>query len=349
MSENKIVKWCETLRSRRDWPKDVDEIEDLWNPVRKDLTVDGQVTLLTCLVEKDYVFRWLKLISHLLPDLFSKDHSFVALLEIIVDKIKGDMAQGDFIRGLIRIGEEYPEKGIELYSFLVDVSNDLTIHYAGLILGGAAKQRFNEVFEIIERDIEKDRVSVKVACLRALRVAFETEGKTEFLNRILDILEKMWEIKDLSVRTEVIQGYVDFRRYNHEVCEQKLLEIAEVGSSLERLTITNRLWFENLEDQTIEIKILYICSEDNNVSVLNSVATVLSQKGQAFLNDSLEIVRRMLKKGPSYYIRNLEYAVKKLCENNLEVCQTAFEKWDSDPDRTFRFRLMTLKDRLDMF
>lgn len=232
---------------------------------------------------------------------------------------------------------------------MVDVSNDLTIHYAGLVLGGAAKQRFGEVFEIIERDLKKGKISAKVACLKALRVAFETEGETEFPNRILDILGKIWEIKDPSVRTEEIQGYVDFRRYNHEVCEQKLLEIAEAGSSLERLTITNRLWFETLEDQTIEIQILYICSEDNNVSVLNSVATVLSQKGQTFLKDSLEIVRRILKKGQSYHIPKLQYTVKKLCENNLEVCQTTFEKWDSDPDIIFRFRLKTLKDRLDIF
>jgi len=240
----------------------------------------------------------------------------------------------------------FPKTTLLFSSFLVDVSNDVTIHYAGLVLGGAAKQRFGEVFQIIERDLEKEKVSVKVACLKALRVAFETEGKTEFPNRILDILEKMWKINDPSLRTEVIQGYVDFRHYNHEVCEQKLLEIAETGSSFERLTIANRLWFENLEDQTKEIRILNICSQDNDVRVLNSVATVLSQKGQGFLNDSLEIVRRMLKKGPSFHIPNLEYTVRKLCETNLKVCQETFEKWDSDPDMTFRFRLKSLKDLL---
>lgn len=349
MSEDKILRWCRILQSQKDWPRDDAKIENVWNPVRKDLTVADQVTLLTRLVERDYVFKWLKLISHLLPDLSSKDYNFVALLEIVIDKIKGDMAQGDFIRSLINIGERYPEKGVELYSFIVDVSNDLTITYAGLLLGGAARQRFSEVFNIVERDLKKDRMSVKVACLKALRVAFETEGEVEFPSKILDILENMWEIEDPSLRTEIIQGYVDFRHYNPEVCEHKLLEIAEGGSSSERLTITNKLWFENLEDRAIEIQILYICSEDDNINVLTSVVTILSQKGQAFLEDGLEMVRKMLKKGLLHHIPNLEYAVKKLCENNLKGCQETFEKWGADPDLAFRFRVKTLKDRLDIF
>lgn len=88
-----------------------------WYPVKRDLTVDDQVTLLTRLVEKDYVFRWLKLISHLLPDLFSKDYSFVTLLETIIDKIKGDMAQGDFIRSLIKLVKNTQRKVLNFIPF----------------------------------------------------------------------------------------------------------------------------------------------------------------------------------------------------------------------------------------
>jgi len=224
------------------------------------------------------------------------------------------------------------------------------MHASGLILGGAAKRRFDDVYKIIEQDLQKDNISIKVACLKALRVAFETEGVVDFPPRILDILEEMWKNKNPSVRTEVIQGYVDFRQYKPQACEQKLLEIAETGSSLERLTITNRLWFQDLQDQSIEVKILKICSEDNNVNVLESVARVLSQKGQAFLSDSLEIVRKMLKKDSIYHIPNLEYSVKKLCEENWEACQETFQEWhDSDRDPVFRLRLKFLKERLDRF
>lgn len=350
MNGESVKNWCKTLTSSRDWPHDNEAIEKLWKPIKEDLTPKEQVSLLNCLVQKDNIFKWLYLVSHLIPELFSEDQNFITLIEIIIDKVKNDMAQGVFIRSLIDIGEKDPREGINLYHRLIEVSSDLTISYSGLILGGAAKRRFDDVFAIIERDLRKDKISIKIACLKALRVAFETEGVVEFPPRILDILEEMWKNKDPSVRTEVIQGYVDFRRYNPQVCEQKLLEIARTGSSLERLTITNRLWFQDLQDQSIEVEILKICSEDNNVNVFESVAHVLSRKGQAYLNDSLEIVRKMLKKYSLYDIPDLEYSVQKLCEKNREACQETFQKWhDSDKDLVFRFHLKSLKERLDRF
>jgi len=339
----KVQTWCETLTTSKDWPIDNEEINKLWKPVEKDLTSEEQISLLNCLVQNSNVFRWLKLISYVLPNLFSEDQNFINLIEIVVDKVKGDMAQGIFIRSLINMGERDPEKGISLYSRIIEVSSDSTIHYSGLILGGASKKRFDKVYKIIKKDLQTEKVSVKVACLKALRVAFEAGEERQFQPEILDILEDMLEIKDPSLQTEVIQGYLDFDRFESRKCEQKLLEIANTGNSLARLTIADRLWFGKLEDQSKEIEILEICSEDNNIRVLESVARVLSRKGQAFLSDSLGIVRRLLKKPSHLYVPNLNYYFKELCKNELDACLSTLEKWkDCDTDPVFQFRISEL-------
>jgi len=343
VNKKKVNKLCENLITSREWPRDDEEIEKLWEPIKKDLTSQDQTILLTCLVQNDNVFKWLKLISYLLPSLFSEDRDFINLIEIVVDKVKGDMAQGDFIRSLINIGEKDPENGIGLYSRLIEVASDSAISYSGLILGGAAKKRFDEAFQIVKKDLQNEKMSVKVACLKALRVAFETKTDEKFPSEILDILEDMWEIGDPSVRTEVIQGYIDFDKFDPQKCEQRLLEIATNGDSSARFTITSRLWFTNLEDQSIEVEILKICSEDNDINVLENIARVLSRKGQKFLDDSLEIVKRMLKKPVYVSLPSLDYCLRELCKNKREYCVATFEKWkDADPDLVFRLRLSRL-------
>jgi hypothetical protein len=350
MSENKIEEWCRKLRTSKDWPIAVSEIENVWRPITDELAHNEQVSLLTCLVEKDRVFRWLKLISHVIPEIFSEDYNFANLLGIIIDKIKGDMAQGDFIRSLIEIGERHPEKGISLYSFLIKRSNDSTIPYAGLILGGAGKIKFKEVFETIKTDIQNEKSMIQVACLKALRVAFEKPQDTKFPPEILDLLDKMWKSDDTRVRAEVIQSYIDFREYYPEICEQKLLEIVKNEGSEERFIITNRLSFEDLKDQSIEIKILHICSEDNSLYVLRNLLLIISQKGHRFLEDSLEIIRKILKKENYSDLSNFDYSVKKLYEHNPEACEKTFQKWyKSDPDSFFHYKLKYLLERIGRY
>ena len=339
MDEKKVKESCKTLTASRDWPIDTEAIEKLWSPIRKDFTLQEKVLLLKCLVQNDSVFRWLHLVSHVLPDVVSEDQNFINLIEIVVDKVKGDMAQGIFIRSLINIGERNPEMGIRLYTQLIDVSNDAVIPYSGLLLGGAAKKEFDKVFKIIKEDLGK-RISVKVACLRALRVAFETNGPIQSVPVILNIFERMSLIPDHSIQIEVIRGLIDFDKFDPERCEKRLLEIATKGNSIARFTILDRIWFQSLNTQSKEIEILKICVEDNNVNVLESVARILSRKGQAFLEDSLEIVKRMLKKPVDSFVPDLSYYLKELCKNEPKSCIKTFQKWvESDQDLVFKFRV----------
>lgn len=352
MVVEKIEEMCQRLMENKGWPHKKEEFDDLWNPIKDKLTNEEQLGLLRCIAEKDYVFKWLDLFGYLLPDYLSLEEDFIYFLEIVIEKIKNDMAQGPFIRGLIKSGERKPQEAIEFYSKMIETSNDLVLPYSGLILGGAAKKKFVDAFNTINWGIEKGGTIAMIAGLKALRVAFEVKGEVAPPPpAIIDVLNVMWALNEDLLRMEVIQAYFDFSKYYPEVCEQRLLKIVEDGGSNERYAITRRLWFENLQDQRIEIQILKICAEDNNPNVLESVATVLSQKGQAFLEDSLEMVRKMIQNRNVYPSPNLEYYVKKLCEKTPETCERTFQQWydAAENDKAFQIRLKFFKERIGRF
>jgi hypothetical protein len=202
MAKN-VSQWCDELTTQRKFAFSKDEIEETWEPVKKELKNDEQIDLLICLIKRDSVFKWLYVISYYLSSLFSEEQNFTTLIEIVIDKIKGDMAQGVFVQSLINIGESDPERAIHFYSKLIETANETTIHYAGLILGGAAKRKFPETFEKIKTGLREGTPAVKVACLKALRVAFETKGKTEFPEEIFEIMEQMLKSPESILKMEV--------------------------------------------------------------------------------------------------------------------------------------------------
>ena len=340
MTKRRVEDICKSLIASKEWPKDKRRIEELWKPLTKELDAKEQIQLLRCLSKNDYIFKWLGLISHVLPDLASEDQNFTDLLEYIVNKIKGDMAQGEFIRSLINIGEMYPEKAIGLYSRLTKVAGDSLIHYSGLILGGAGKKDFPKVFSIIKNDFQTGKTSTQVACLKALRVGLEKTEQFLFSEEIFALLESALSIQDRFVQIETVQAYIDFDRLKPEICGDRLLEIARKGNSTLRLAIADRLWLDNLQNTKKEIEILRLCSEDNDVRVLESVARVLSRKGQAFLEESLEIVRAWLKRPIYFDIPLLDYYLGELGRNKLKDALEVVERWIvSDRDKVFHFRI----------
>lgn len=349
MNLTKVSNWCNTLETSRKYPLTKEEIVDIWKPVQEDLAAEEQISLLICLVKTGSVFRWLYLISYFLPDLFSDSQYVINLTELVIDKIKNDMAQGVFIRSLIDSGEKHPDTALKLYSRLSAVANEVTIHYSGLILGGAARKRFDEIFGIIKNDLQKGSAPVKVACIKALRVAFETENETNFPPEIWDLLEQMSETGEPFLQSEVINAYIDFDRFNHEKCEQKLVEIATAGDSSARFTISNRLWFSNLADQKKEIELLKLCANDKDSRVLANIARVLARKGQAFLKDSLEITKKILENYKDYNMSEIDYYVEELCKNDVKACLATFDEWSKIEHGTvFQFRVSEIFQKLQM-
>ena len=182
METKKEEKWFKVLTSSRAYPLKNEEINEIWGPIKADLNDEEQIRLLENLAQKDDVFKWLHLISNLLPSLFSENTEFMKLVEIVVEKIKNDMAQGIFIRSLIDTGEKNADLVIKIYAKLPEGVNDLTVEYTGLILGGAAKNKFSETLVVINNGFKSTRIAIKVASLKALRVSSESEYLTAWKN-----------------------------------------------------------------------------------------------------------------------------------------------------------------------
>ena len=161
------------------------EVENFLKPFQ----VDNQklITILEFLIE-DYIFRWLDFICLKLPVL-ATENNFVNLLKKIILKIMNDMAQHNFIRALISIGEHDAKLGISLYQQMILNGDPDLIAYSSFPLGGAGKSQFNEVFTLIKEGLENQNPNLKAASIKTLRVIFEGSNKIEKATEIFRLLD----------------------------------------------------------------------------------------------------------------------------------------------------------------
>jgi hypothetical protein len=142
-----------------------------------------------------------------------------------------------------------------------------------------------------------------------------------------------------QVKIEAIQGFIDFDKANPEVCEEALKNIAKAGPSSLRLVIVDRLWLTNLEGRENEIEILKSCAKDNDQRVIESVARVLSKKGQTFIAVSLEIIRELVKKPFSYHGPMFDYYLQEFGKDNLSIILDGIKRRaKSDKDDIWTFK-----------
>jgi hypothetical protein len=340
MDPKKVEELCKSLIKERKWPVKRAEIEEIWLPIREELSEKEQIMFLICLSREDYIFPWLNLISYAIPNLPAEESVLTELIENIVEKVKNDLAQGDFIKSLIDLGKNQPDQAIKLYKKLVKKEDISLIHYSGLILGGVARSNLERAFSTIKEDFNSGSYSVQVACIKALRVGLEKTDFPEIADEVFTILGDAMKQPDESLKIEALQAYVDFDRIRPVTSESVLLEIAKTGPSLLRLVIVDRLWLTNLESRKNEIKILKLCSQDNDKRVVESLARVLSKKGHSFFADSLDIIKELLKKPYSVQGPMFEYYLQEFGKGKLDGIVESFENWVKDSkDRTLRFKV----------
>lgn len=136
------------------------------------------------MADDDYIFRWLDFISTKIS-LVSEQTDFLSLLKKIILKIKNDMAQGNFIRALISIGEQDARLGISLYQRMVLNEDPDLLAYSSFPLGGAGKKQFDEVFEHVKEGLKSPNPIQKAASIKTLRVIFEVLTRLKMAMRFL--------------------------------------------------------------------------------------------------------------------------------------------------------------------
>jgi len=346
MSSTQVEDICKSLVGKRVWPIKQNEIEEIWGPIKEKLNSKEQMQLLICLSKENYIFPYLRLMSYVIPSLSASEDGFIELLGNVVAKVKNDLAQGDFVKGLIDLGEKQSDQAIELYKSLIKTGDSSLIHYSGLILGGAAKKDFQKVFATIREDFPTGFYPVQVACIKALRVGLEKSDFSATSEEVFALLKAALGQPDDSLKIEAIQAYIDFDKVKPDLCEETLKDVAKTGPSLLRLVIIDRLWLTSLEKRENEIEILKLCSQDDDQRVIESIARVLSKKGQSFLGDSLEIIKELLKK--PYYVHGpmFDYYLREFGKGKLDTILESIKQWvKDDKDKTMSFKVsMALGD-----
>ena len=134
-------------------------------------TDDKKIKLLSELSTN--IFDYLKYITKLIYDIIDFNLDYLNVLEKIVDKLKFDLAQGDFIDTLISIGKD---KNINLYIYIKENSkNDVLLEYSGLILGGYYKNHNEEITD--DLFTVGNNISETTKKIKTIMVIYEDEKK----------------------------------------------------------------------------------------------------------------------------------------------------------------------------
>jgi hypothetical protein len=305
------------------------EVENFLEPFQ----VDNQklISILEFLVE-DYIFRWLDFICLKLPVL-ATEKNFVNLLKKIILKIKNDMAQGNFIRALISIGEQDAKLGISLYKQMILNGDPDLLAYSSLPLGGAGKKQFDEVFVLIKEGLKNQNPNLRAVSIKTLRVIFEGSSKMEKSHEIFRLLDtNSSEMVDPVVRFEVAAAYFDFNTFKYDVCLQHLLRLAESGNSEMRVMLANTIMLRDLAKKEDEIEILSICAKDENKNVLSRVAMALARKGSEFPEKSLRIIKDWIVNNKYFAVSEIDYTAKELGKAHLDRCINEVVSWIEEKD-----------------
>lgn len=300
---------------------------------------NSQLLAILELLIDEYIFRWLDFICQKLPDLTLED-DFVNLLKKIILKIKNDMAQGPFIRALIKIGEQNMKLGFSLYQQMILKGDSDLISYSSFPLGGAGKKSFNEALSLIKGDLNSQNPHLKAASIKALRVIFEDAAELQEPSEVFNILHTYSsEQEDTILQLEVLKAYFDFSRFEYEECIQQLLRFAKRENSEIRFALADILTYRDLRKKEDEIELLALCAEDSDKNVLSRVSPALSKKGHEFPEKSLRIIKNWIIKGRYFDIYEIDYCIREIGKVHIDRCITEVTSWieEKDEDGSLKF------------
>lgn len=341
MNEKKIEEAISNLISDRTRFWKADEVDSFLT--QQGIRIDDEV-LLTLLerLSEDNIFKWLDYVSFKLMELASTEDRFINLLKKIVLKIKGDMAQGPFIRALIKIGSKDHELGVALFEKMEVQDGDL-IFYSSFPLGGSGKIKFGDVFQTIQEKFESNDPNLKATCIRALRVIFEEDDHLKEDQKIFEMLDRASiETEDVVVRNEATNAFIDFNKVDSERCTRALIKLAQQCPDI-RFNLANRLLASDLARSADTINILKICSQDNDNQVLDRVSQTLAKRGKDYPEESLDIVKDWIKRDVYFKIPSRDFCLQELGKADLNKCLEVVETWiEQEKEPKFMFFMPTI-------
>ena len=330
MMNEKIEKYYNDLINNNVWPINDDEIESIWIDISDNFSDAELITLLKKFSEDGYIFRWLGIIGHSLSKI-SYNNTVLEIVENTIEQIKNDMAQGNFIRSLILIGETNQANGLLLYNSLQN-SSELSIIYSGLVLGGIGKNDYEYMFKRIANDYYISGDYKKASYIKAIRVANEGKDSLLYQDIIIDMIEHIIDSENVYVKNEIVHFLFDFNRINKEWSEHKIEYLLNKNDDYFKKSILNKLWIVDLNNIDLEIKILNLTSKEDNNEILEAVARTLASNGKNYLETSFSIIQNWITRKLYYGITNIKYCLNELGKNNYADCIFIVKQWFDEYD-----------------
>ncbi len=173
------------------YPYDFKKQKQIWDKNHNDISDSGKIDIIIELSSADSIFGYIKIISEIIFDIASDSQEFIHLLEEIILRIKGDMAQGPFIDALMKIGEQKGESAKKLYEKLTSSDNkDLKLYSSALIAGIGKKDK---TFFIKELTSAKDTFSKRVS-IKAIDLYYE--DKDTFDKKVIEFIHGLRNNKE---------------------------------------------------------------------------------------------------------------------------------------------------------
>jgi len=299
-----------------------DSAIDKWKEISPKFDYKQKIEIIRIFSEKD-VFRWLYLISYLLPDLAKEVpknyHDFIELLKIIINKIRTDLSQGVFIDALIKIGEDSSNNNDYVIDELLK-EHDYCV-YAGYTLGGKVKNNLGYLEKYVKT---ADTVNKKIASMIAISTILKNKEISEIEKKIIIFALEKFTNSEKKGNLKVVATTFSFDFYNvdKKTCFKNLMNFASENDSRILYTIAERLWVQGLgdspEDIKNEIQLIKICSKDENVNVLDRVMLYLSKKGGIIPNNAFEIIMDLSERDLDFRIQSYDFALNEMGKNNID-------------------------------
>jgi len=291
-----------------------------------DFSKKNLATLLTVLAEND-IFRWLSFVGAKLPEAASESDEFLNLLLLVIKKVKGDLAQGPLIRGMINIGTTNPKLANMLFDSIVSTKEENMVLYSGLVLGGVGKKEPDNVLDRITENIKTESPYLRAAYIKALRVMFEDSQLVQG-ERVFEILRSAASPRENGlVRSEAANAFIDFYKFNPSFCYNQILDLAKQGDSKIRLVIAQRLWFGSLKPKPNIMSILKECAQDDSPETLSAVSWALSNQGKEYPRETLNIVRQWIRRRKYFEIREIDFLLSEIGKANTAKCIEIIMSW----------------------
>jgi len=302
-----------------------------------ELSNDELIDLTKELVKHD-IFGLMYAISNLIKDLASTDDKFISLLIILIDKIKYDLAQGQFIDSLIQIGKSNADLGIEIAKKLLE--NDTIAVYASFLIGGSAHTLFAKCNDIVEQLLQSTNIHHQVAAIRTLRIIYKDIEMAD-KNKIFTIFENATKNEAKEIKLESLEALLDFYHIDKQRSEQNIEFLAKSSTDC-KFSLVHRIWIKSPFNDDTSMKFLEICSEDSNINVKQRLCYALVHFVEKYPDQVLEILAKyVIRDGFGY--ESIGYVMEELGKVNAAKAIQIIVSWlSNDRDERLTFHVPIL-------